>query len=482
MPQGVSYPFGDAHIIQTPYLDRFSQQLFAEQKQREIMRQRQQAALDDEFSKNVANIRDADVDDVTRKYGEWKMMNQQLMKKRGGISPQEQMELLRKKAEISKVINASKIGKQEEEDWFKIMSNKPDDFDDDAYGALTTRRRTPISQIGEYKVAGADGKEKVFNLRDLNSLRYKGTDTDFSKIDKEAAGTPRLTLTEDFTEDEKDPFTLKAKTWMYGNSPQQFYESYLGALAQKKAGRDAEAIVSKIPQETFVEIQERFKAIPVETWKRMGVDKPQELVITAEDGKAQVLAKHKAQLYALNNQPKEGKQEVRKNEKAYFDAQKAKDKEMADYRHKLAVALKKTPGAKTEGSEDDSLYLEDYVDGITDDAINTGQKTLHDGSESVGYTVKADPVLLKALTKQGIEPDVITVDEKGNYTPLYYETNKDGERVWIKELSKPITRTQLLLSLGVKTTTGKQRYKEGKSAVEGNKTNNQEDLRKKYNY
>lgn len=478
--RSISFPFGNAYIIGSPNIDRFSEQLYAEQKQRELMRQRQAQMMDNEFSKNVANIRDADVDDVTKKYGDWKLANQQLMRKKGGATPQDQLEVLRKKAEIAKIINASKTAKQEEEELAKQVLSKPDDFDDRASELLTIRRRLPLGRFSEYKEPTADGKEKSYNLADLNTYRYKGTDTDFSKIEREAIGQPKTSYTEPLKPDATDPFTLTGKTYTYANTPEQFYENYLGALAIRKAGRDAEAIASKIPADLYATVEEKFKAIPVETWQRMGVDKPQELVITPEDSKAQILAKHKAQLYALNNQPKEGKPEFRRNEKAIFDAQAAKERDMAKLRHGLAVALKKTPGAKPEGSEDDSLYLEEYLDSAAEKAIREGNEVMGDVLRGGEFVMDVDPVIAKAFVRQGIEPETITVNKKGEYTPIYYEYKKDGTKAIIPELSRPMSRAQALLSLGVKATTGNQRYKEGKSAVKEKPKS--EDLRSKYGY
>jgi hypothetical protein len=77
--QNIPLPYGDAYLVGTPAIDRMSQQLYAEQKQRELIRQKQGAALDEEFAKNVANVRDVDVPEITKRYGEWKTANQQLI-------------------------------------------------------------------------------------------------------------------------------------------------------------------------------------------------------------------------------------------------------------------------------------------------------------------------------------------------------------------------------------------------------------------
>jgi len=47
--------------------------------------------------------------------------------------------------------------------------------------------------------------------------------------------------------------------------------------------------------------------------------------------------------------------------------------------------------------------------------------------------------------------------------------DKTTKKVLVEELSKPMSRTQALLAMGVKATTGKQRYAEGKAAVDEKK-------------
>lgn len=90
-------PYGNDFLVDTPALDRLHQNLYLEQKNRELQRQREVAALDDEYSRNVSQIKDADVDDLTKAYSDYKQSTQQAMKQKGGTSPQQQLELLRKK-------------------------------------------------------------------------------------------------------------------------------------------------------------------------------------------------------------------------------------------------------------------------------------------------------------------------------------------------------------------------------------------------
>jgi hypothetical protein len=153
----------------------------------------------------------------------------------------------------------------------------------------------------------------------------------------------------------------------------------------------------------------------------------------------------------------------------------AQDKYLAGLRHGYAVALKNTPGAKDEGSEDDSLYIQKYWDGVVDKALsNKDNEVLGNVLKGGEYRMELDPTIAKAFIRQGIEPEEMTVNKDGVVTPKYFTNVDDGKggtkRVLDEGLSKPLTRTQALLALGVKATTGKQRYAEGKAAVSEDKS------------
>jgi len=290
--QRVAGPFGDIFTPNTAATDRAAQILYAEQKQREAKQQAQNAALDEEFAKNLSGIRDADIPELTKYYTDWKLSNQQAMKQKGGVSPEQQLQILKKKADIYKVINGSKQRKQYEDEIGKGIVSNPDAYEDEAQMRLIEHRRTPLAQLSEL---GADKYD----------YRYKGTNTDFQKMLSTAAGQTKQVKAKEEPVD-KDGLQTKVTPIMYGNTPLQFKESLLGALSLRKSGRDAAAIISQTPVEVIAQVNDKFKAIPLERWQAMGVDKPQELIIKGDETPAEKFAIHQAQLYALNNEPKEG--------------------------------------------------------------------------------------------------------------------------------------------------------------------------------
>lgn len=468
--QGGGGPWGDIYSFNPSHINHFVDQMYAEERQRQQLRQQQAQLLDNEFAKNVANIRDADVPDVTKKYGDWKLASQQAMRQKGGVPPEQQLDLLRKKAEIFKTINASKQGLQDEDELRKEVLKNPDQYDDNASTYLAVRRKTPIGGLSQYK----DPNGNPIDLGNLDTYRYKGTQTDFSKIEKEAAGTPKQVFQEEKPLD--GGLQMQITPYMYGNTPAQFYESYLGSLSQRKAGRDAAAMISATPPEVIGKVQEQYQSIPAERWKKMGVEKPQELVITPDDSQAQTFAKHKAQLYALNSEPKQGMPVYRENKAAVMAAQEAKERRMEGLKQANAKALIGMRHELKVGDEEEKdLWVDRYVDTATQEARQSGKKiqtTISDGTKVTGNPINVDPLLAKAVGIDAKNPGTVIVTEDGKYVPIFYETNGDG-RAKVggtgnyevkRERSAPLTEMQVKVALG-KTSGVKQMNKEAISAV-----------------
>jgi len=152
------FPYGDAFLVQTPYLDRVGAMMINDQKQREANQAKAAQALDQEFAKNVSGMRDADIPELTQKWGEYKAAKQQLYKDGNKMSDaeriQKQLEATRKLGEIHQGISKSKAEKEEEEFWVKDIQKNPDKYDDIAHDFLMERRRRPISLFKRNHVIG----------------------------------------------------------------------------------------------------------------------------------------------------------------------------------------------------------------------------------------------------------------------------------------------------------------------------------------
>ncbi len=428
--QKINGPFGDIFTFNTPYTDRLTQQLYVEQKQREAKQQAENAALDNEFAKNLSGIRDADIPDLTKAYGEWKLANQQAMKKKNGVDPEEQLAILRKKADLYSVINGSKQRKQYEEETGKGVLNKPDLFEDDAQQKLIQHRNIPLSAL---KANGLDAYD----------YKYKGTNTDFQKMLATAAGQPKQVNAKEEPVD-KEGLQTKITPYMYGNTPLQFKESLLSSLSLRKAGRDAAAIIAQVPPETITTVNEKFKQISPERWQLMGVDKPQELIIKGDETPAEKFAIHQAQLYALNNEPKEGTPIYRTNEAAKlakqqtFQQQQQRERlahaeRMEGLRQANRVALKNYSAGKDKQNDEMVLntFIKQQYDAGSDDipGVTIGDKTYKGRIVSVPKDIQ-DKFIQDKGKDGAVAPSAwYMTEDKSKIIPLFYHKDKDGKVV-----------------------------------------------------
>ena len=143
-------PYGDAFLVGTPALDRLSQQLYGEHIRKERYKEQQDKMLDDEFARNMSGIRDAGIGDLTKAYGDYKLSYQAGMKKQN-ISPQEQLEILKKKAQVYDVINKSKTEREREMTYGKsITSDRKGHFANDAQDKLRMRMGLPVSKLNGF--------------------------------------------------------------------------------------------------------------------------------------------------------------------------------------------------------------------------------------------------------------------------------------------------------------------------------------------
>lgn len=331
-------PYGDAFIVGTPHIDLLSNRLYAEQRQRELQQQKDNAALDEEFTRNMSNMRDADIPDLAKKYGDFKAANMALINKHN-VTPLQRMEVMQKKADMYKTINESKGQKLIEEETGKGIMSKPDSYEDNAHQFLMQTRRIPLTAM----------PDEVRN----HDYSYKGTDTDFGKIFKDAQGTPKQVYQNESPVDASGAQT-KITPYMYGSTPAQYHDMIIGALAKHGAGRDAAAMVSSMTPDVIMGTQQQYQSIAKDKWQKMGVTDPQDLTIQPNDSKAEIFAKHAAQLYAINNDPKEGMPVFRDN-KAVERKQKLQDEitmEGIRYKHHIS-SLYVTAGLKKAGQDDD---------------------------------------------------------------------------------------------------------------------------------
>jgi hypothetical protein len=415
-PRGRAY--GDIFTFDTPAIDKMGMMLYQDQKQREALRQKQAAELDAEFRRNVSGMRDADINDFKQKYEDYKTAKKDMMRSKK-TTPEQELAVLRLKSEMLTFPERSKARRKHEEMIGQEMFKNPDKYDDNAPNYLAESLKTPLGQLNAHPKYG--------DLTNDGLYQYKGTDTDFQKILKDAEGQQRQVYQKEEALD--GGLQFKITPFLYGNTPEQYKESVLGALAEKKAGRDAAAIISQVDPATMQAINEKYKSIPAEVWEQMGVKKPQELALRNADSKAEQFATYQAQLYALNNLPKQGTPVFRDNKEAIMNKQQEHDKKMQAIRAADARSLVRLRDSLEESDvAGNNLWIDTYVDALKDEAEKTGevrQYKFKDGRKVYGHKVALDPVVSKTFGFDKNYGELI-VTKDGDFVPVYYETDKDG--------------------------------------------------------
>lgn len=432
---GGGRPFGDIYYVQTPHLDKLANTLYTEQKQREFIRQKQGQALDEEFRKNVASIKDADVPDYTKKYQEWKKSRQELMRLKPKNQEEyiaKQMESQRKLADVYSLANLSKRIKEEEEDIAKDYNKNPNNYDDNTPGYLSARRQLPSSQLNQYKVKGKDGKDQVIDLSDSNTFRYKGSNTDFGAVMDKAIGQPKQVYSEEVKVD-KDGRQTDIIPYQFGNTPAQVKDRIMGAFGVHQAGRDAEHQWDTIPQSEKEETLNAFNAIPAEKWKRMGVENPQDITPKNGDSKTEQLASLMAMQYALSNEPKQGTPVRRNNQAAIDERNFQQQKELvgiqdANARRRLAISNAYQKGRidyrKASNKKEQREVLEGYINRMfeegkdTKGAVAVKGKFIHSKNINVPKKYIDTYTIDKGRDSEEIPRFAMTADKK-YVVPLY---------------------------------------------------------------
>lgn len=239
-------PYGDIYTVSTPHIDRVTNQLYAEQKQRELRQEQQNKMLDDEFARNLSGIRDADIGDLTKAYGDFKIAHIELQKKGNRAGTQDQLELLRKKAAVYDVITKSKIDKQWEDEQAKqIMTDKKGYYANDAHQQLIQRRNTPLSRLDKTK----DDK-----------LLYEFHEPNLTKQLKEAQGTD-AEIPIKVGVSKTDPLKDDIEVYKAGNAPDKFANKLLEGVMASNDGRNFAGIMNhKYDDAQLEDLKNRYTA------------------------------------------------------------------------------------------------------------------------------------------------------------------------------------------------------------------------------
>jgi len=280
--QRIGAPFGDIYFPPTTSIDNAASTLFRLQQQKQMQQQAEQKALDDEFARNMSGIRDVDIPDFTKAYGDYKLANQVLLKNKEA-TPEQQIELLRKKANIYKLLNESKAQRAMETEMYKGVTSKPDNFKDDAHSAVLSIMRTPLSQFTDAH-------------RGYNPT-YDGADYDLQGSLKSAQGSIKTVEGTPIISADKVKYEVPVYQ-TYSTSPDEYKRNLLATMGKRKALKAFTYNVKNLPEDELLRTDAAFRAIPDEVWGRIGLKKPN-LTVTNPYNEAEQAANYYAQLHAI---------------------------------------------------------------------------------------------------------------------------------------------------------------------------------------
>ena len=250
-----SRPYGEIFTINTGGIDAIAKQVYREQQIREQQKMQQDKALDDEFAKNVAGVKSVDIPDITKAYSDFKQAHINLQKKGQKATPQDQMDVMIKKANAFSEIAASK----EDKEYWGMR----------AKDGRNNKRYNPNYQTIISEGLNTRTKERNRDADD-DKLLYKYA---MPNIDKEIANAVGKGDNFDLLigVDEKDPLTDKYETVKKINPPNTFYNNLFSGLGARSDNQNFTRSVmdkytdeekDKLRTDFELKIQDpRFKAI-----------------------------------------------------------------------------------------------------------------------------------------------------------------------------------------------------------------------------
>ena len=213
-----SSPYGDVYTIPTSGIDNIAKMVYREQQVREQQKQQQDKALDDEFAKNVAGVKSADIPEITSAYNDFKQAHIALQKKGNKATPQDQMDVMLKKANAFQAINASKEDKARLAGYAATVKNDSKGiYDPNATQMVNTWLNTPTSKR---------------NFDEDANLKYKYAMPNIDKEIKNAAGNGQEKEIQ-VGIDPSDPLKDKSEIYKTINPPNTFYNNLFTGLASR---------------------------------------------------------------------------------------------------------------------------------------------------------------------------------------------------------------------------------------------------------
>lgn len=244
MPNGITLPYGNAFIVNTPSLDRYGLQLYQEQRQKEAEAAQENKILDQNMQSELGKIRSADTPEFIEQYQKYKDIKKQLYNPKiqrnateiNKISQAANVEL----AKAMQVANGSIEYKEKLKQLQTERARNPIYFNDDFQQRYEAAQNTPLSKLEKHPTYG--------DLSNMDNFYYKGNVTNLQPILDKAKGQLKEIgepkINENFSPTEREITKYKGL-----NSPRDYYNLVIGSLRGSRAQKDLLASYNFTPEE-----------------------------------------------------------------------------------------------------------------------------------------------------------------------------------------------------------------------------------------
>lgn len=441
---GGGLPWGDIVQAKTPFTDQVTASLLAQNADRRKYQQETTQRSDELMTKELANVRSIDMNQVIDSYGKWKNVSMQMLNPKVQSDPRLYNQLQQQKnaalgQTMADINNSARLNAQAKE-LVAERKAKPYLYNDDFGDRLAEFNKTPMNQLQAHPKYG--------DLTNPDAFRYQGSQTDFSKLEASATGQPKPIEGAEKVEKISDLQTRRTPS-LFGNTPTQFFENMKGQLAQHIPGRDAAAAWEATPEQQKAAVDQQFAAISPEKWQAMtGTAKPQVIAPADPNNPAENYAAYRAKVYAINAVPRAGTPKVETNEEAklgvQFDQRAAMEALREGNREKLA-------GMRHQWKTLDTKAKDDVMNGVVDGMLDQAKEhpkvyKLADGKVLQQYEIPASTILSKEFAAPDDKGHPILVDafrlsdDGKNVTTIFYEPGQKGSTRSVDQaLSKTMT-------------------------------------------
>jgi hypothetical protein len=445
MARSQSIPYGDAFLVSTPKFDQARQQLYAEQQQRRAYQQQEANRTDQLIGREFSRIRSVDAPDIIGAYNQYKGLQKQLLfdpkvqnnpQAYNDIQQQANEALGKTFQQADQSAQYNQMGK----DLSTSYRAHPDRYATDFGNRMGAFQNTPMGKLQNHPIG---------DLSNPDTYMYNGPNTDFAPILKLSTGSVRNLP--DLEEPVAGNLQTKITPFTGNNTPGQFYQTMLGALQKRGAGRDAAASWQHMAATTPALIQhvnEEYAKIAPDVWKRWtGSETPPDINPDPAND-ADQFAAFQAKAYALNNLPKAGTSRFVNNQaniKAANNAQSEKMQKARFDQQKLMEGIRQNDRQANIGlhrlyAKQDAQGQQDLVDAHFNDEFQNAQKgqpvsiPTASGKPLVGFEINPVNVIQKEFTaKDGahtVMPDKFLLSPDGKtVTGVFTTAAKDGSPI-----------------------------------------------------